>query len=362
MAAWCGPVVDPSNALDYTVTSATGGDTVDEVTLAEGVDLHVAQAWIALRNIEHLIETGRLPKGRLLRTTGGGTIDTTTLRIGIAKRIGLEMNVVPGRPVLVRRCWCGVFFVTQRQRVCMCDEHMRLRVQTVCVGSEKACPTGAIPPRTAFTPQEIARRKGRPWRCRVCALVEFSTVVFSGPLPCSADGCPNKATVQSSKNAAHLGRARAFCKKHLGGPKRPKPMPCAVCGNRATRISASNARRKGSDAYCAKHRRDAASRRVAPAPCCVCGQPATRNTTLISRSRDGYKPRCERHLMRRRLATDQEIDAARAAASQTACAGMGAPCPTQSKPAREAFSVSNLRAREWRPWVCRECWLRSRRR
>lgn len=222
-------------------------ESVGDVVLADGVDLHVATAWIAARNIEHLIETGRLPNGRKLRTASGRTIDTTTLKIGIAQRLGLEMNVVPGRPVRVRSCGCGVFFVTQDSRELLCKEHRSLRAQTHCAGFRgHTCPERRRAPASATLRSSISNRLGKPWRCSPCAAKNQRG---TSPRPCAMSGCDAVCKVQNTK----------FCSDHAYGRGRPTE-PCSApgCHGLATTksyVAAKSLRRSGrvAGSYCAEH-------------------------------------------------------------------------------------------------------------
>ena len=138
------------------------------IAVADGVDPHVVMAWIAVRNIEREIELGLRQKARVYKTASGGHVDSVTIAIAAAKRRGVDMNIVPGRPLLVKQCWCGTMFATT-SRASLCKECLKLKSQNVCAGYEGPCPKGAVPHRKAFGSSLIAIRGGDPWRCSPCA-------------------------------------------------------------------------------------------------------------------------------------------------------------------------------------------------
>jgi len=144
--------------------------------LAEGVDVDVAVAWIAARNLQLAVERGYASTRRFKvvsredPTRVVGEIDRLVLNAGIARRRGVELSVTPGKPVRFRVCWCGRFFLTQQARESLCEKCRSLRSQTVCAGfGGLPCPNSARAKGGDFKTVNLRRRNGEAWRCLKCA-------------------------------------------------------------------------------------------------------------------------------------------------------------------------------------------------
>ena len=113
------------------------------------------------------------------------------------------------------------------------------------------------------------------------------------PLPCAICGEP--ATKMSSQNARAKGGARKpYCEKHKGGLlTKITRLPCAVCSAPATLNSTKMSLNRGDKPYCVQHK-GGPSAKLPPLPCTICGAPATRSSSQNAR-RCGRKPYCEKH-------------------------------------------------------------------
>lgn len=92
--------------------------------------------------------------------------------------------------------------------------------QLLCAGTVAgSCPDERLAPVSAFTPTQVHRRKGEPWRCHPCGSLFFGA---------------------TRRGREPLGRAR---------------LPCEVCGSPVSVSACGAARRRGELPRCSEHRR-----------------------------------------------------------------------------------------------------------
>ena len=127
------------------------------------------------------------------RETGEVTGEVTMREVvgGLAQATALGLEVVEGVRSLGGLCeLCGKVLEAPK------NGHAPRACPTALGGCRRqaACACGAAPPRAAFTPANVARRKGTPWRCKRCMFT--SRVAKVAPTRC-AGGCgavaPHKA-------------------------------------------------------------------------------------------------------------------------------------------------------------------------
>ena len=184
--------------------------TVGDLEISDLVDPHVAMAWVAVRNIEREIELGLKKPAREYRTVSGGKIDSISIAVAAAKRRGVEFNVVPGRPLRVKICWCGTFFTTQRVRQVICERCRRLSSQDLCPGYGSPCPLGAVPnKRQSFTATRLKARKGRPWMCMLCNNKRIGDTQSNATKDAQRSMARNRLMSMSKEQRSDMGKKAA---------------------------------------------------------------------------------------------------------------------------------------------------------
>ena len=97
-------------------------------------------------------------------------IGDAELAAGMLARAGIELDVQKGVARTHKICPCGRVWTPPRLGggLRTPDACPQCRAQAVCIGWEGPCPDGAKPNRTSFSPGEMKKRGGGPWRCHRC--------------------------------------------------------------------------------------------------------------------------------------------------------------------------------------------------
>jgi hypothetical protein len=276
---------------------------------------------ISLREQRHL-HGGKLRK---VRTESGKELSTVELAERVAEKAKIDLATQEGvKPKYIECRQCGAWFErrVRPHNLTSCPDCRSGGGQTVCAGAcMRPCPDAVPVPINSFSPSKQKRRRGGPWRCKICALRHAHSTDLSFLDHRCAGGC------------GAIAPTYAFQRSHVAR-RNGSPWICAACGHKkssATRLSRRIPRPK---VACAG----------------ACDRECPRGASSVRVRVDGDQWRCVLCASRQRRHSDLKLR------EQSVCAGsLGNDCPQQRRPPAKSFSPHAVARRHGEPWRCLPC-------